>query len=102
MSKAIITTYFFASDSSPDKVYQTLVYDDGTTSCECKGWVFKRRNVGGDRTCKHTRMIEAGLADNHCQRKIEHRSRNVNTSRPQRMATDNRGINSPGRMIVLE
>lgn len=102
MSKAIVTTYFFASESSPDKLYQALVYDDGTTSCECKGWIFKRRNVGGDRTCKHTRLIESGLAERHCERKVEHRNRQVNTQRPARMATDDRDISNPGRMIVFE
>lgn len=62
MSKQIAVLYCFKSESNPDKLYQTLEYTDGSTSCECKGWVFKRKSVNGERSCKHTRYIDAGLA----------------------------------------
>ena len=41
--------------SSSDKVYETRLYADGTTSCNCPGWTFKR----GDkpRSCKHTKAV---------------------------------------------
>lgn len=59
-TKEISTTYFFES-SSGGKMYQTQLYDDGTTSCDCNGWT--RRNPPGGRSCKHTRLVEAGLGE---------------------------------------
>lgn len=53
-------TWFFASDSNRNKLYQTLEYDDGFTSCECPGWT--RRNPPGGRTCKHVRLVQCGFA----------------------------------------
>ena len=73
MSKDIATLFVFASDSSPGKTYQTLLYVDGTTSCECPGWKFKRKTTGnGDRTCKHTRFIDAGMANVHAVKMVEY------------------------------
>jgi hypothetical protein len=62
MSKAI-HRYRFKS-SSGGGTYETLLYSDGTTSCDCPGWT--RRCVDGVRTCKHVRAIEAGTADDEC------------------------------------
>jgi hypothetical protein len=63
MSKEIARVFVFRSDSNPSRTYQTLQYADGSTSCECKGWVFKRRNTpDGQRSCKHTRMVDCGMA----------------------------------------
>ena len=61
MNKPIAQVWTFRSDSNPDTEYQTLQYTDGSTSCDCKGWT--RRVAGGARSCKHTRMVEMGLAD---------------------------------------
>lgn len=44
--------------SSGSKTYETLKYNDGSTSCDCMGWT--RRCVDGQRTCKHVRSVEAG------------------------------------------
>ena len=64
--KEIAKVWVFASDSS-DKRYETIQYADGSTSCNCPGWKFKSRGVsGGERTCKHTRMVDMGLADTSC------------------------------------
>lgn len=56
--KEVMKFWIFQSDSNPDNEYQTLLYYDGTTSCDCPGWT--RRSV---RSCKHTRWVECGLAD---------------------------------------
>jgi len=48
----------FPSKSSPGKEYTTLLYDDGTTSCNCRGWTNKKSNK--ERECVHTRKVEAG------------------------------------------
>lgn len=63
-------TYFFNS-SSGKVVYQTLLYVDGNTSCDCPGWT--KRCVDGLRTCKHVRLVMAGMADSECCRKVDHR-----------------------------
>ncbi len=48
-------TFKFNSSSS-DKVYTTRLNDDGTTSCDCKGWTVKKLNK--PRMCKHTIEVE--------------------------------------------
>jgi len=60
MSKTIIKSWTFRSNSNPDKTYETLQYSDGDTSCNCRGWTFMRNGV---RTCTHTRKVDQGLAD---------------------------------------
>ena len=44
---------FPSSDGS--RTYTVLTHDDGTTSCNCPGWTFKRQ--GQERNCKHTRQL---------------------------------------------
>ena len=61
----ILKSWLFTSDSNPNKEYETLQYADGTTSCNCKGWTMKK--AGKERTCKHTRLVEHGLADSRAQ-----------------------------------
>ncbi len=60
----ISKVWTFRSDSNPNKTYETLQYTDGTTSCNCPGWT--RRVNNGQRTCKHIRMVDQGIADNQC------------------------------------
>ncbi len=48
-------TFKFNSSSS-DKIYTTRLNDDGTTSCDCKGWTVKKLNK--PRMCKHTIEVE--------------------------------------------
>lgn len=45
--------------SSGSKTYETLKWNDGSTSCDCMGWC-RRVAADGSRTCKHTRSVEAG------------------------------------------
>ena len=65
MNKNISQVWTFQSDSNPAVNYQTLQYVDGSTSCNCKGWT---RRVAGDgtRSCKHTRYVDMGIADDQC------------------------------------
>jgi hypothetical protein len=51
MSKSVLATFDFNSKSS-SRVYETLVYEDHSTSCNCPGWTFKR--AGKARGCTHT------------------------------------------------
>lgn len=47
------------SKTDPSKSYETLVYSDGSVSCNCKGWT--RRVINGARSCKHTELVEGML-----------------------------------------
>jgi len=68
--KTIAKTWWFESGSNPDKKYETLQYDDGTTSCGCMGWT-RRVDSNGQRSCKHTRMVQSGMADSECVKSLE-------------------------------
>jgi hypothetical protein len=37
--------------------YETVLYDDGTLSCDCPGWKFSRN--GKPRACKHTKRYQS-------------------------------------------
>ncbi|MEN9601865.1 MAG: hypothetical protein RIS56_1471 [Verrucomicrobiota bacterium] len=62
MSKPISQVWTFPSDSNPDITYETLRYTDGSQSCNCLGWT-RRVAADGARSCKHTRSIDMGTAD---------------------------------------
>lgn len=66
----IIATYWFAS-SSGSGTYETLQYSGGATSCGCPGWT-RRVDSAGRRSCKHTRMVEAGIAKIHARNFTEY------------------------------
>ena len=70
MIKQQISVAKFNSRSS-DKEYSTIEYDDGSYSCNCPSWVFKR---GDSRNCKHIDEVKhrkeininiSGLNDNN-------------------------------------
>jgi hypothetical protein len=62
MTKPISQVWTFPSDSNPDKTYETLRYTDQSISCNCPGWT-RRVAADGSRSCKHTRSIDMGTAD---------------------------------------
>ena len=61
---AIAKCWTFASSSGRGR-YQTLLYPDGSTSCDCPGWC-RRIASDGSRSCKHTRSVLMGTADREC------------------------------------
>jgi hypothetical protein len=62
MSKpAIAKVWTFASSSGRGN-YETLMFVDMTTSCGCPGWT-RRTTTTGARSCKHTRLVDMGRAD---------------------------------------
>ena len=79
MNKPITRVWTFASDSNPDIEYETLLYADGTTSCSCKGWC-RRVAPDGSRSCKHTRYVDMGTADNHCKATHRYKPQQKGTS----------------------
>jgi hypothetical protein len=64
MNKIIKKQWTFASKSNPSKHYETLLYTDGTTSCQCPGWINKKQDQ--ERTCTHVKDVESGSADQTC------------------------------------
>jgi hypothetical protein len=78
MNKQISRVWSFASDSNPNIEYETLQYVDGTKSCNCKGWTC-RVAVNGSRSCKHTRLVDMGTANDHCTA-----THNYQTTTPKR------------------
>lgn len=71
MSRPVITTTYWFASSSGSGTYETLRYTDGTTSCSCPGWT-RRVDKNGGRSCKHTRMVEAGIANLHATSVLPH------------------------------
>jgi hypothetical protein len=86
MNKQISRVWSFASDSNPNIEYETLQYSDGSTSCNCKGWT-RRVAPDGSRSCKHTRAVDMGTADQSCKANHSYESNNH-----QQQAT--KGINA--------
>ena len=62
---AIAKCWTFASSSGSGR-YQTLLYADGSTSCDCPGWC-RRVAADGSRSCRHTRSVLMGSADRECE-----------------------------------
>ncbi len=80
---AISKCWTFAS-SSGSGTYQTLLYADGTTSCDCPGWC-RRVAADGSRSCKHTRSALMGTADRDCE-SMHERQAPVTSAAPVRPA----------------
>lgn len=53
-------TWVFQSDSNPNATFTTTLRDDGTRTCTCHGC---KPLASGGVSCKHTRLIDQGLAD---------------------------------------
>ena len=71
INKAIAYSWMFGSKSNPNATpHETLQYTDGTISCNCSGWT-RRVAEDGSRTCTHVRMVESGLADSACLKKLD-------------------------------
>ena len=65
MNAAISKCWTFSS-SRGDRRYQTLLYADGSTSCDCPGWC-RRVAADGSRSCRHTRSVLLGNADREAE-----------------------------------
>jgi hypothetical protein len=66
MTTAAIAKCWTFNSSSGRGTYQTLLYVDGSTSCDCPGWC-RRVAADGSRSCKHTRWVLMGTADHECR-----------------------------------
>jgi hypothetical protein len=68
--KTIAKAWIFPS-SSGRGTYETLQYDDASTSCNCPGWT-RRVAVDGTRSCRHTRLVDMDRADVDCVSKTDY------------------------------
>jgi ATP-dependent DNA ligase len=57
VEKAKSKEFVFKSKSNPNNSYTAILYADGTTSCNCRGWTMKRSDK--ERGCRHTKEIES-------------------------------------------
>ncbi|MDE2096118.1 MAG: hypothetical protein KGL39_02660 [Patescibacteria group bacterium] len=57
--KTIIRTYQFRSSKDAGVFYSTILYSDGSVSCNCRAFT-ERVNQDGTRNCKH--VAAAGLS----------------------------------------
>jgi hypothetical protein len=57
VTKTIVKSFQFRSKSDASIVYSTLIFQDGTVSCNCAGWC-KRVADDGSRSCRHTQSPE--------------------------------------------
>ena len=73
MSAAVIAKCWTFASSRGGHSYQTLLYADGSTSCDCPGWC-KRTAPDGSRSCKHTRSVLMGTADRESESAHDYRS----------------------------
>ena len=71
MNRAAISKCWTFRSSTGSGRYQTILYADGSTSCDCFGWC---RRVAGDgsRSCKHTRAVMMNTADRECESKHDY------------------------------
>jgi hypothetical protein len=78
MNKQISRVWTFASGSTPDIEYETL-----QTQMEPHP-VVARAGLGGSsgrsRSCKHTRYVDMGRADDHCKAKHSYETQTKPTS----------------------
>jgi len=57
---SLISEHEYYSKSSPSrKPYVTMVYDNGTMTCDCRGWTIKKK--GKPRECTHTKKTAKKL-----------------------------------------
>lgn len=54
MGKIVAQVFTFDSISNPDRMYETLVYEDSSLSCNCKGWIFNKK-------CRHISEVTGML-----------------------------------------
>lgn len=64
--KVICFVWIFQSNSGTAQ-YETLMYSDATTSCNCRGWC-RKVLPDGSRSCRHTRLVDMGLAQTQALR----------------------------------
>lgn len=93
--KEIAKVWKFESASNPNKSYETLQYEDGSTSCNCPGWC-RRVDKKGNRSCRHTRAVDMGTADEECTSSHSYQSgKKAQTAKPKPQVKTPQEITTP-------
>ena len=96
--RTILKVWTFGSTSG-NGTYETLQYNDLSTSCNCAGWT-RRVAVDGSRSCRHTRLVHQGLADQLAMRFHDYTA-GQNQQQPQpKERTDTNGKDKDGSRAV--
>ena len=99
MSKNIAKVWLFGSESNPGREpYETILYTDGSTSCNCRGWTNLKKDAGGVRSCRHTRLVDMGQADSQAKTGKDY-TKNVPKVTQQRKKMDMEPGNKVARRI---
>jgi hypothetical protein len=64
MNKLLIKEYPFKSDSA-NKIYLVKKYDDGSFSCNCPSWTFKRNEI---HNCRHIKYVQETIVIQNIQK----------------------------------
>jgi hypothetical protein len=48
----------YESDSTPGKMYQVMMGEDGVVYCTCPAWRFQKGRSPSERVCKHIRRFK--------------------------------------------
>src|SRR6476469_2588316 len=97
-TETIIKCWTFTS-SRGGHSYQTLLYADGSTSCDCPGWC-RRVARDGSRTCKHTRAVVLGTADRECESAHDYRAAAQSPARTEPASRPNSSFGQIGRRRI--
>jgi len=103
MSKSITRVWIFMSDSNRNIDYETLKYLDGATLALAK--VGLAVWPGWQPSCKHTRYVDMGTADNHCTATHNYETQNKNTSHAKNQSSNSPnsdGASSPSNSMEQE
>lgn len=100
MSKPIAKIWTFRSTSGNGR-YETLLYRDGTTSCNCPGWT-RRTASDNSRTCKHVRFVAIGSADRECEDMHDYRPVVASKPRKKRAAPAKKKEFVPGHVPLRD
>ena len=100
MNKNISQVWTFLSDSNLGVNYETLQSVDGTTSCNCKDWT-RRVDANGNRSCKHTRYVDMGIADQNCTATHNYNNRQPQPQRKEQIQHANKANNSKNHICPI-
>lgn len=104
LKQDIACLYVWESSSTAGKTYQTLQMVDGSLTCDCPAWIFRKKTTAsGERTCKHVREVQAGIARGHCLKVVDYAPVSFKNVSPLVRAQLDR-TNAPirNRVITLE
>ncbi len=99
-TQRLIAKVWTMPSSSGNGTYETLQYTDASTSCNCRGWT-QRVTADGLRSCKHTRMVDMGIADGEAVALHIYASVRQQTTEPKAKAATGRAVGQIGKRKMI-